>query len=434
MKIGFIGLGKLGLPSALAIESRGHKVVGYDSNPEVVGYLLNREIPYKEEGANELLQKSSIRYHSLEDVIDFADILFVAVQTPHEKKYEGITRLPKNRRDFSYTYLKTAIKNIALHLEKTDKSKVVAIISTVLPGTVDDQIKPIIKKYGDLIKLVYNPFFIAMGTCVNNFLDPEFVLLGVEDEEATYRLIKFYDTILNPDKRLYPQATDPIARKIFTCSIRSAETIKVLYNTFITQKIVWANAAMELCHHTGADVDDVSDALTLGSQRITSPAYMRAGMGNGGSCHPRDCIALSCVSRKHGISFDLWETLMIAREKQTEFLVDLIVDYWSINQHLEQIVIMGKAFKPETNLVTGSPSILLYNILCEKVDKKDIVIVDAYTEDNIPQDVPASLFFIGTKHAVFQQMAWPVDSVVIDPHRYISDQEGVTVIRIGEGK
>jgi UDPglucose 6-dehydrogenase len=436
MKIGFIGLGKLGLPCALAIEDRGHQVVGYDSNPEVAKYILKREIPYKEEGANEFLQKSGLLHYAFEDVIDFADIIFVAVQTPHDSRYEGVTRLPKSRRDFNYKYLKEAIKDIALYLQKHKMSKVVAIISTVLPGTVDEQIKPIINKYDNFIKLVYNPFFIAMGTTIWDFLNPEFILLGVEDEVASSQLKKFYNETIG-SKRVLSNAKVGYP-EIFECSIRSAEAIKVLYNTYITQKIVWANAAMELCHYTGADVDDITDAMSLATDRIISTKYMYAGMGDGGGCHPRDNIALSWVSKKHGISYDWWEALMLAREKQTEFLVDIIVDYWSVNNHLEKIFIMGKAFKPETNLTVGSPSILLYNILCEKITKSDVIIVDPYT-DNLHDksalwEKKPSLFFIGTKHKVYAVTKFPEGSIIIDPWRYVPDQEGVTVIRIGEGK
>jgi UDPglucose 6-dehydrogenase len=160
-------------------------------------------------------------------------------------------------------------------------------------------------------------------------------------------------------------------------------------------------------------------------------------MGDGGGCHPRDNIALSFIARKYRISYDWWEGLMLSREKQTEWLADMIEEYWYEHSfNLERIVIMGKTFKPETNLTYGSPSILLYNILCEKIDKELIEMFDPYVDDHKEgqsEEWGACLFFIGTKHP-FQNLPWGKGSIVIDPWRYIPDQEGVKVIRIGEGK
>ena len=110
MKIGFIGLGKLGLPCALAVEDKGHEVVGYDINPKVGEILKTKKLPYLEEGAKELLDKTNIKIKSVKEVVEFAEIIFVAIQTPHNPKYEGITRIPDERVDFDYTFLKNGMK------------------------------------------------------------------------------------------------------------------------------------------------------------------------------------------------------------------------------------------------------------------------------------------------------------------------------------
>ena len=440
MKIGFIGLGKLGLPCALAIESSGHQVAGWDINPDIARYLTERKVPYKEEGIQKLLDETCIRLETVSKIVDWAEIIFVAVQTPHAREFEGDNRLPKKRRDFDYAYLKASIKELAILAQERKKEPIVAIISTVLPGTMDEQIIPIVHKYGGHLKLVYNPFFIAMGTTIHDFLNPEFVLLGVENQAAASRLSHFYLTILGD------------RYKGFNCSIRSAEAIKVLYNTYITQKIVFANAAMELCFHTGADVDNVTDCLAMGTDRIISSKYMYAGMGDGGGCHPRDNIALSFIARKYGINFDLWENLMIGREKQTEFLVEIILSYWNHEGYdLTGIYILGKSFKPETNLTVGSPATLLYNMLIEKVDPLHVDWYDPHVDELNVTYVEKEghdkskdffilsgistpiLFFIATKHPEFKQFMFPPGSIVIDPWRYIPDQKDVIVIRLGKG-
>lgn len=299
MKIGFIGLGKLGLPCALAIESRGHEVIGCDVNPEVELYISDKKIPYREEGAEELLQKTKIKIKSQFDVLLESDIVFVPIQTPHDPRYEGTTPLPIERVDFDYSFLIAGIKDIITDVHHINlmtkkaglpkKEIVLSIISTVLPGTMYRDIFPLIPAGLDNLHIVYNPFFIAMGTTIKDFLYPEFVLLGVDDPYAAEIVEKFYyDTL--PTVLKNHSNKDP---KVFKCSINTAEAVKVLYNTYITGKICFANAAMELCEKTGADVDDLMDALALGNRRITSASYMRAGMGDGGGCFPAGQLVMT---------------------------------------------------------------------------------------------------------------------------------------------
>ena len=190
-------------------------------------------------------------------------------------------------------------------------------------------------------------------------------------------------------------------------------------------KIVFINTVMEICHKIGADVDAVTDALSLANERIISNKYLRGGMGDGGGCHPRDNIALSWLAQKLDLSHDFFEDLMKAREDQTEWLATLM------EQHDLPKVILGKAFKPETNLTTGSPSTLLANIMKER--GHDVMFYDPFVDGEKPVFSP-SVFFIGTRHDVFQTWSFPVGSVVIDPHRYIKDQEGIKVIRVGSSK
>lgn len=436
MKIGFIGLGKLGLPVALAIESRGNEVIGFDVNPKVSEYIKERCVPYKEEKIEQYLETTNIKHVSMKEVILNSEITFVAIQTPHDRRYEGITTLPKERRDFDYRYLKEAIKDIAILAEDNNIKPIIAIISTVLPGTINEQIIPIIKKYDNHIKLVYTPQFIAMGTTIRDFLYPEFVLVGVDDQEAAEKIDKFYFDTLTTDITITRERLGVCdCPSIFKCSIRTAEAIKVLYNTYITQKICFANAAMELCHYTGADVDDIIDCLSLGTRRIISPLYMRAGMGDGGGCHPRDNIALSYIARKYKISYDWWENLMLCREYQTKFLSDLTIkalyDY-----NLNTVILLGKAFKPETNLTDGSPALLLKNLL--ELEGLHPVILDPHIDYNYAERLilycTQAVYVITTKHKEWIDFNFPKGSVVIDPWRYIPDKEGITILRIGEGK
>lgn len=374
MKVGMIGLGKLGYPVAQAITQKGHKVIGCDPKAK------------KEEWIG-----------SVHDVVNHSDIVFIAVQTPHDIAFEGITKLPKDRSDFYYDFLIEAIEQVneAMQDLRLKKNIEVSIISTVLPGTIDERIKHLIRD--KRINLTYNPAFIAMGTVIEDFLNPEFVLLGGDN---TDKLQRFYKTITKA-----PQVCTDII---------TAEAIKVSYNTFITMKIVLANLWGEIAYKTGANFDDILEAWSLSTKRLISSRYLDAGMGDGGSCHPRDNIALSWLAKKKNLSHDLFEDLMLAREHHTEWLASLITD---------KAVIFGKAFKPESDLITGSPALLLVNILKEKNIK--------FIHDENPK--PGKFNFIATKHKRYKSIKWPRGSTVVDPFRYIPDQEGVTVVRIGEG-
>tara|TARA_B100001173_G_C16005303_1_gene555257 strand:+ start:223 stop:1488 length:1266 start_codon:yes stop_codon:yes gene_type:complete len=419
MNIGFIGLGKLGLPVALAIEDKGHKVFGYDVNPEVKEILDKKKLPYKEKGAEELLEKSKIKFLEIDQVVELSDIIFVTIQTPHEKQFEGITKIPEKRENFNYEFLKKGIFELSKIIEDKNIKKTVIIISTVLPGTIRAEIKPILSKN---IKLCYNPFFIAMGTTIDDFLNSEIILFGVDDEEAASKAENFYKTINKSP--------------FFKTTLENAELIKVIYNTFISTKISMINTVMETCQYLpNTNVDDVSKALSLCTTRIISDKYLYGGMGDGGGCHPRDNIALSWLAKKLNLSFNWYESIMEQREKQTEWLAKIIIE--NKFEDKQKIIILGKSFKPETNLVLGSPAILLKNILEEMgesvlmwdphidLDNKN------FLEENEIINKP-NIFFIGTKHEHFKSFNFFKNSVVIDPFRYLDLSDEIKYIPIGK--
>lgn len=245
---------------------------------------------------------------------------------------------------------------------------------------------------------------------MEDFLNPEFVLMGIDDEEAVEVLKQFYATIHGAP--------------VFATTIPSAELAKVAYNTYISMKIAFINTFMEICHKTEANIDAISESIALAGTRIISPMYLRGGMGDGGGCHPRDNIALSWLARELNLSYDFFEAIMIAREKQTEWLADVMMEY-----DLPK-VIFGKSFKPESNITVGSPAMLLRNLLVER--NVDVQMYDPFIDGERVPDFQPSVFLIGTKHAFFRNMRFPKGSVVVDPWRYLQDQDGIRMIRVGE--
>jgi len=404
--IGFIGLGRLGLPVALTVESKGYNVVGYDVNPNVAKWLKDKQIPTVEDGIAPYLEATKLKLLSFREVVKQSDIIFVAVQTPHEEQYDGSHTLPDTRVDFDYSFLKDAVQQIA----DVDKTKLVAVISTTLPGTIRREIEPI-------MDVIYTPQFIAMGTVIEDYLNPEFNLIGSKHSDKTEELVEFYKTVNDAPMMI----TDPT----------TAECIKVSYNTFITAKTVLANTWGEIAHKVGADVDDITRAWSMSTKRLLSPRYLKSGVGDGGGCHPRDNIALSCLARRLDLSYDLFDALMRARENHMGFIANEIVK--QIDNHPDMhVVLLGKAFKPGTNITSGSPALLLAREL--EVLNIRFEHIDPYV-DNIeigPNDIfSEAIYVICTAHKDFATYQFVSDSVVIDPFGIVQQQPGVKLISIG---
>jgi UDPglucose 6-dehydrogenase len=411
--LGWIGLGKLGLPCALVLASRGgHRVTGYDISRHPRSILHGQEQPPCEEGLEKLLDgdhELSVA-DSIAEVVEAAEVVFVAVQTPHGPDYGGDRPAPAERRDFEYQFLVSACRQVCAEASRQQKKITMVVVSTVLPGTCDRLVRPLL---GDYVSLVYNPFFIAMGTVIRDFCAPEFVLAGSDNPVAAALLMEIYGELHD--------------RPVVVVSIPTAELVKVSYNTFISMKVVFANMIMEICHRTGADCDNVVSVLGYATERVISTRYLRGGMVDGGPCHPRDLIAMSWLSERLDLSCDFMGDLVRAREAQAGWLADVAVEYAELRGL--PLTLVGKSYKPETSLTDGSPALLVGSLLSARgrafghYGLNDALVT--------VRSATPRVFLITTQHAEFTSLAWPEGSVVIDPFGYIRDRTGVTVIRVG---
>jgi UDPglucose 6-dehydrogenase len=429
MKVGFIGLGKLGLPLAVAAAYRGHDVVGFDVDPEARKY---RKYPHKELGPEGLDDFQSVFAgvtmscagacprltfaDTIADLVSKVELIFVVVQTPHGPQYEGVTRLPDTRSDFDYTYLVRAVKEIAEHVQL---HQTVAVVSTVLPGTMRREVIPLLS---GRCAFAYNPAFPAMGTALQDYLKPEFVLVGYDGDLQPPHMADYYATLID------------YSASVLSMSVESAELAKVAYNCTISSRIAMVNAFMEVCHKVpGCDVSDVSDVLKHATKRIVAPAYMDGGVGDGGGCHPRDNIAMSYLSRELCLSYDPFTQAMIAREHQSEWLAELALA--EAKKHSLPIVLLGKAYKPETNITTGSAAFLVAELLRER--KADFFHWDPHVDPGTPPFMLSRpyCFLLLTKHRFFQTFPFPSGSVVVDPFRMVPlRHKDIEVVSVGVGK
>ena len=318
-KIGFIGLGKLGLPCAEAIANKGFDVTGYD-----VEEKIHSKITIKK---------------TIKDLVTGRDIVFVAVPTPHEDGYDGrqpTSHLPP--KDFNYETVKGVLRGCNKHM---GSNQTLVLISTVLPGTIRRELAEVVQGVG----LIYNPYLIAMGTVAQDMLNPEMIMIGSDkgtDDVKTLQLEAFYQQICENMPRIEKGTWEEV------------ESMKIFYNTFISNKIALVNMIQDVANKLGnMNVDRVTEALAKSTQRIVSDAYLKAGMGDGGSCHPRDNIALRWLAKNLDIGYDLFEGIMIARERQAENMAMAIL------AHGKNICFSSDSYKPGTNLVDGSYSLLV---------------------------------------------------------------------------
>ena len=360
-KIGFIGLGKLGMPCAETIAQKGFEVVGYDIENKSSNHIEIRD--------------------SIAEVCRDTDIVFVATPTPHEEGYDG--REPsshKEPKDFNYDSLKKVLDKCNRNMGVTQS---LVLISTVLPGTIRRELTPLVTN----VKLLYNPYLIAMGTVGWDMLNPEMVMIGTKKG--------VYETAVKGKQleAFYNQVCDVMPRIEFG-TWEEIESMKIFYNTFISNKITMVNMIQDVAHQLGnMDVDKVTEALAKSTQRIVSPAYMKAGMGDGGACHPRDNIALRWLAKELNLGYDIFETIMTAREKQAENMALAILE------HGKDVYFTSDSYKPGTNLVDGSYSLLVqYYVkkhggqLVNGIDTPVKVIVRVHETDEITADNTTTIF------------------------------------------
>lgn len=380
MKVGFIGLGKLGMPVAEAMASN-HEVIGYD-----------------------LASVSSDRVVITDDLgflVRTSEIIFVAVPTPHDPRYDGSTPSSHlENRDFDYREVVNVLDRINRDISS---DTTLVLISTVLPGTVR-RIAPHLAK----AQLIYNPYLIAMGTVADDFLNPEMIMIGNstgKSDQHVQRLVSFYKELCGQDTRIVNGTWEEM------------ECIKIFYNTFISAKLSLVNMIQDVSEMVGnIDVDVVAGALANSTKRIMGPAYMKPGMGDGGPCHPRDNIALRWLASDIGLGYDLFDSIMKAREVQARNLARKLCD-----QGLP-IVILGKSFKPGVPYTDGSYSVLIGHY-CNEIGNS--VIYDQIL------DIPATYLLAHNVDHREDIKKMSSGSIVIDPWRNRYEVDGISVINYG---
>ena len=386
MKIGFIGVGKLGKDAAEVMAEK-HEVIGYD--------------------VTEVSPENFKMVSSIEEVCKDREMIFIAVPTPHHPDYDGrypTSHLPN--KDFDYSIVNEVLDEVNKHV---NKNQLVVLISTVLPGTIRREFIHRIPNG----RFIYNPYLIAMGTVKWDMVNPEMVIIGTEDGSMTgdaKMLLDFYRTFISPGIRYEVGTWD------------EAEAIKIFYNTFISTKVALVNMIQDVAEKSGnMNVDIVTGALERSTYRILGKAYMKAGMGDGGGCHPRDNIALRYMAEELDLGYDLFDAIMLAREKQAKNLATkMVIEASKDNLPL---VILGEAYKPDVHYKDGSSSILVGHYCESSYGSRFKVTYD-------PVEPIKAVYLLGHmgKHHDYD---FPEGSIIIDPWRAYKTDKNIKVIHYG---
>lgn len=404
MDLAVIGLGKLGLPSAACFAAVGNEVVGIDLNVDFINVLNENGNPITEPGLDELLDeaRSHIRFTTFyEDIPIYTDVYLIIVPTPSGEDDR-----------FANEYVCTAIESLAPTLKRAIEAKhfpVIDVVSTVMPATCDEVFKPLLNKLlgcvcGIDFGLVYNPEFIALGSVVANFQNPDMVLIGASDERSGQIVQQMYEGLLG-----WPRKGDGTANEKIRCmSLLNAELTKLSLNCSLSMKISIGNFYAILCEqYPGADVDAIAGAVGMDT-RIGNK-FLRAGLGAGGTCLPRDLRALRTVVPQEYHNF-------IMQRQVNRWIRNIIIG--TVSERLKpksRIALLGMSFKPDTYVTEESESLLIADALIDAgydiVWSDPLVPGEAYsaapkaeTPENACKDADAILIL--TQDKVWVQLPW----------------------------
>ncbi len=361
MKVTIIGLGYVGITTAVGLSEIGHDVLGYDIDIKRVKELKKGNSPIFEPGLDELL-KNNIQSGRLdfttspEEAIHHGDIIFICTGTPSRE--DGSADL---------TQVEGAAKTVAKYI---NGYKLIVEKSTVPVKTaqwIERTMKLYLKKHTEF-EVASNPEFLKEGDAIRDFLKPDRIVIGVNSSKA---------------KRMLKELYKPIKAPIVVTDINTAEIIKHASNAFLAMKISFINMISDLCEATGADVELVAKAM--GMDKRIGKQFLRAGIGYGGSCFPKDVKALYYVGSQYGLNFELLKNVHEINESRIDVLMShLKKALWNLKD--KNIAIWGLSFKPNTDDIREAPSLKVIKRVLQ--EGGNLTLYDPVATDNMKRVYP----------------------------------------------
>ncbi|MBI5631747.1 MAG: UDP-glucose/GDP-mannose dehydrogenase family protein [Elusimicrobia bacterium] len=340
-----IGSGYVGLVTGTCLAEIGHRVVCVDSDPRKIAALKAGRLPIYEPGLAELfsrnLKEGRLRFVSsvkagMREGKRQAEIIFIAVGTP--PRHDGSADL-------------SSVEAVAEEIAKNLKEYAVIVDKSTVPVETGEWVSRTIsrhKKNGFSYDVASNPEFLSEGSAVNDFLHPDRIVLGISSPRAEEALRKLYK---------------PISAPVIATDVKSAELIKHASNSFLATKISYINAVATLCEKVGADVTQVAHGMGL--DRRIGPLFLKAGIGFGGFCFPKDLEAFYWISKQKGYDFSLLKVVKDINEHQKTWIPRKIEEtLWNLEG--KTVGLLGLSFKPHTDDMRFAPSLDIVRMLLER--------------------------------------------------------------------
>ncbi len=384
--LSIIGTGYVGTVVGIGFTELGNKVIFVGRNKDKIRKINSLIPPIFEKDLKDLMIKNKNRFYATdnyEEAIISSDVTFICVGTPSKK--DGSIDL---------SYIMKASEEIGKALLKKRDFHVIVVKSTVLPGTTENIVGEIIGKFSHKepfkdFGLVSNPEFLREGLALHDFLNPDRIVIGVNDERSKKIILSLYEKFKSPK---------------FITNIKTAEMIKYVSNAFLATKISFANEIGNVCKKIGIDPYEVFKGVGL-DHRI-NPAFFGAGLGFGGSCLPKDVRALIKKAEELNEDVKILKSVMEVNENQARRMVKILKKYIS-NLHGKKICILGLSFKPNTDDIRESRAI---SIVEELIKENAIVIAyDPKAIDNFSKIYPEKINYVDSAQYAIDQ----ADAVLI---------------------
>jgi len=360
MRIAVVGSGYVGLVAGACFADLGHQVVLVDNDEKKLNALKTGSVPIHENFLPELLQHHRDRALTFSDDLEAAvrasEAIFVAVGTPPTEQGEA---------DLSY------VESVARSIAGAINGYKVIVEKSTVPVYTSDWVRKIILRNGaspNTFDVASNPEFLREGTAVTDFLYPDRIVLGADNERCAAVLREIYAPLVDGS---YYQRADAVPRpdraqvapQLILTSAKSAELIKHASNAFLATKISFINAVASICESVGANVQQVCHGI--GADSRIGPRFLNPGIGYGGSCFPKDLMAFRAVARECGYEFRLLDEVMRINEDQRQrFLRKVRSALWTLRG--KRLAVLGLAFKGGTDDIRESPAILLVQSLLQE--------------------------------------------------------------------
>jgi len=423
MNVSIVGSGYVGTTIAACLADIGHDVVNVEIDDEIVATINAGEAPIHESGLEQRIADhagTNLRATTDYDAVRDTDVTFLCLPTPQSESGS-----------LDLAIMRAGAESLGRALADKDSEHLVVVKSTVLPGTTEDVVGPILEaesgtRIGDGLELAMNPEFLRMGTAVEDFLEPDKVVLGTASEGAAATLRKLYAPILAREE------TDLVETEI-----REAELIKYANNAFLASKVSLVNELGNIAREYDADAYEVLEAVGL-DDRI-SERFMRSGLGWGGSCFPKDVNALRAGAREQGYDPELLDATVAVNDEQPRRLVALLEEHVALEG--ARIAVLGLSFKPGTDDVRKSRALDVIEQLRDR--GAEIVAYDPVAIENVRPDFPeieyaesadgalegADGAVVATDWPEFDDLSFEgmARSVVVDGRRIEIDEESLEV-------